>query len=696
MDIRRLKGSKIGVVGAGKIGKKLIQMIQGPHLRHLKMQILGVSDLRKTAPGYRFAVQSGVFTSRDYRDLFKLEDLSLLVELTGKEAVARAIRADLPPHIRLIDHHQAMLFYDVLTIEAERIRHIHQLEESLEDPRRIRRLFNGFARKIGGILKERTAHLQDLEREILEREQILSQIIDGSTIPTFVIDQNHRVTHWNRAMERLTGYKAETMIGTRRQWEPFWDSERSSMADVILDQIPESQMERLYGKSWRRSALIEGAYEAEVFFPKLGENGKWCYFTAAPIKDAEGNLIGAIETLWDTSEQKEAREKLKEYAERLEDMVREATAEIERRSDFQEKLIRSSNDGIIATDEKGIVIIYNEGAQRIFGYAPEEILNRATIETLYPPEIRNQVRLGLGKIGDVNLSQWREVTVVSESGEAVPTRFSGAILFQGTAVIGSVCFFRDLREIKRLQKDLIQSERLAAMGQTIAGLAHSIKNILYGLKGGVYVFNRAVEKDDTEKIKDGWRMIERNIQRISDLVMDLLMYSKERLPEPEDCSPNAIVRDVCSLVADLAKAHNITLIQDLDPAVGRAHMDPRAVHRILLDLVNNAIDACLFDMLSQKKWTVTVSTALLKNGMIQFQVSDNGIGMDQETLENLFTRLFSSKGQKGTGLGLLVTEKLVKENGGAIYVASELGKGSTFTVHLPYRALKENGKPEHE
>ena len=107
---------------------------------------------------------------------------------------------------------------------------------------------------------------------MIESEEAVSQIIEGSTIPTFVIDRGHRITHWNTAMENLTGAKADAMVGTTRQSTPFWGEERPTMADVILDQIGETEIKKLYGKKWRKSLLIEEAYEAEVFFPRLGEN----------------------------------------------------------------------------------------------------------------------------------------------------------------------------------------------------------------------------------------------------------------------------------------------------------------------------------------------------------------------------------------------------------------------------------------
>ena len=122
----------------------------------------------------------------------------------------------------------------------------------------------------------------------------------------------------------------------------------------------------------------------------------------------------------------------------------------------------------------------------------------------------------------VDLSEWKEIDILSKSGQAVPTRFSGSILHADDEVVGCVGFFQDLREIKRLQEELITSERLAATGQTIAGLAHYIKNILNGLKGGTYVLNVALDKSDTDKIKDGWTMIERNVGRISDSFLTCL------------------------------------------------------------------------------------------------------------------------------------------------------------------------------
>ena len=405
-------------------------------------------------------------------------------------------------------------------------------------------------------------------------------------------------------------------------------------------------------------------------------------FLNKPIKDE------ALSVALKRAEQRIAiKKKLNEYTDDLENMVRIATEEVKRRSDFQNKLISSSNDAIIATDRKGYIVIYNRGAERIFGYPRSEVIRKMNVDKLYPQAIVSEFRSGLEKGGDFNLLKWREVAIVAKDGEIVPTRFSGSILYEEDEVIGSVGFFRDLREIKRLQEDLIKSERLAATGQTVAGLAHYIKNILNGLKGGIYVLKVALDRNHTDKIKTSWAMIERNVSRISDLALDLLAYSKERKPEPENCFPNEIVEEVCVLMESKARENNIEIERALDPLLGKVYIDPKAIHRSLLNLVSNAVDACIFDSTTKKQWRVTVNTAVQEDHIIRFEVADNGMGMDRVTQEKIFSSPFSTKGERGAGLGLLVTEKIIKEIGGEINVESEPGKGTTFTICVPYQEV---------
>jgi signal transduction histidine kinase len=258
-----------------------------------------------------------------------------------------------------------------------------------------------------------------------------------------------------------------------------------------------------------------------------------------------------------------------------------------------------------------------------------------------------------------------------------------------------VAFFQDLREIKRLEAELLAAERLAAIGQTVAGLAHCIKNILHGFKGGSYLVNVGIDKNNDDKLKNGWQMIQRNIQRTSDLVLDLLSYSKEREPEAQPCLPNEIAGDVCDLLRDRGEDYDVEIIKDFSPDVGEVILDPRTLHRSLMNLVTNALDACIFDENLNKRHEVRVATRM-EGDSIRFVVVDNGQGMSEEVQERLFSSFFSTKGAKGTGLGLLVTRKLIEEHGGSIRFESEEGKGTTFTMTFPALSTAQEDERDGE
>ena len=389
-------------------------------------------------------------------------------------------------------------------------------------------------------------------------------------------------------------------------------------------------------------------------------------------------------------EKLEIKKQLKEYTIDLEHKVEAATKEIKRRSNFQIKLIRSSNDGIVAADKSLNIVIFNPAAEKIFGFSPGAVINQKTITELFPEEISRTFNDALSGKTDIRDLPWQDVLIDSRAGEQIPARFSGTILVEKGEQMGVVAFLQDLREIKRLERELVKSERLAAIGQTVAGLAHGIKNILHGLKGGSYLVDIGIKKDDAVKLKKGWEMIKRNVGRTSNLVMDLLSYAKEREPQFEPCDPNAIAEDVIALVVDKAREHKVEIQKDFDGTIGEVSMDPNTIHEVLLNLMSNAVDACLFDEITDKKWQVKLTTTNEQDNRIRFEVADNGAGMDEEVMQKLFTSFFSTKGHRGTGLGLMVTRKLIEEHGGEIDVESEPGKGTTFSFYLPYAIAKRN------
>jgi PAS domain S-box-containing protein len=403
-------------------------------------------------------------------------------------------------------------------------------------------------------------------------------------------------------------------------------------------------------------------------------------FINKPVKDEALSIA-----LKRAEEKLEIKKQLQEYTHDLEKKIELATREIRRRSNFQSRLIKSSNDGIVATDKDFNIVIFNPGAERIFGYRSSEVIKHKAARDLFPEELTAFFDDYLSGNTSAKDFPWRETSIQSKTGEHIPVRFSGTILQEKDEQMGTVAFFQDLREIKRLEKELVKSERLAAIGQTVAGLAHGIKNILHGLKGGSYLVDIGIKRDDTEKLKKGWDMIKRNIGRTSNLVLDLLSYSKDREPEYEICKPNEIANDVCELIQDKAQENDIEIIKNFDVSIGEVIMDPYTIHGVLLNLMSNAADACLFDEDLGKKWQIRLTTLREPNNMIKFEVSDNGVGMSEKDLQKLFTAFFSTKGHRGTGLGLMVTRKLIEEHDGQIAVESKPGRGTVFSFRLPYK-----------
>ena len=315
--IDELLKSKIAIVGGGNFCRNLLELLFSEQFEDQRPSVLGVADKDDQAEGLLYAKRQGIFTTSDYKELFELENLQIILELTADDKLGVIINMTKPDEVRLIDHVKSRTIWTSLQVEAEKRKALKVLSRHQDSTPSINALFEQFADRLGDVITERSNRYVEIERELIESEVALSQIIEGSTIPTFVLNQDHIVTHWNTAMERLTDTPAATIVGTTRPSTPFWGEERPTMADVILDQISEDEIQKLYGEKWRKSALIGEAYEAEVFFPRLGDNGKWCWFTAAPIKGHDGSIVGAIETLWDKTEDKKAEEERERHTAEL-------------------------------------------------------------------------------------------------------------------------------------------------------------------------------------------------------------------------------------------------------------------------------------------------------------------------------------------------------------------------------------------
>lgn len=259
-------------------------------------------------------------------------------------------------------------------------------------------------------------------------------------------------------------------------------------------------------------------------------------------------------------------------------------------------------------------------------------------------------------------------------------KFSGEHLFLASAMAHQAAL---AVEETRYYQAMVQAERLAAVGQTIAALSHHIKNILQGLRSGSEILKMGLKDMDAVLLQQGWKNIEKNQGKIYDLVMDMLSYSKEREPNLESTDLNSVVRDVLELMAPRAKELGVELVVQLDETLPKCPADPEGVHRALLNIVGNALDA-VEDVETPR---VDVSTAREPDGeWLRIEVRDNGGGIASEKINDIFRPFVSTKGARGTGLGLAVSRKILREHGGDILVRSELAQGSVFLLRLPLRS----------
>jgi signal transduction histidine kinase len=245
------------------------------------------------------------------------------------------------------------------------------------------------------------------------------------------------------------------------------------------------------------------------------------------------------------------------------------------------------------------------------------------------------------------------------------------------------------RLVSEKTQQLLEAERLAAIGQTTATLAHAIKNIIGGLSGGVFVVEKGMELDNRSYLSQGWDMIKDNVGKIKTLALDLLNYSKDRKPDYDLGDPNIPAREVYHLMQSRAEQGQVRLILDLADDLGKAYLDFEQIHTCLLNLVTNAIDACLESNTDTVRtpYEVVIRSRKVPDWAVEYLVTDNGCGMDEPTRKQVFRAFFSTKGSHGTGLGLMITRKIIHEHGGVIEVQSQPGAGSTFSVRLPERDI---------
>ena len=244
----------------------------------------------------------------------------------------------------------------------------------------------------------------------------------------------------------------------------------------------------------------------------------------------------------------------------------------------------------------------------------------------------------------------------------------------------------NITELRQVQ------DRLTNLGLLVGSISHGIKGLLNGLDGGIYLMETGFKKDNMDRVKKGWEMMQRNVDRIRSMVLDVLYYAKDREVYYEPIQVSEVMESVASVQRSRADQFNVELNVDATSDV-TFEGDKHAVHSMLVNLVENALDACRTD--KKPEHEVSIS-GRVEGDEVVFKVDDNGIGMDQETREKVFSLFFSSKGAEGTGLGMFIASKIVKAHHGNIDIESTPGQGTNFMVRLPLSAPVEASTDKKE
>ena len=273
-------------------------------------------------------------------------------------------------------------------------------------------------------------------------------------------------------------------------------------------------------------------------------------------------------------------------------------------------------------------------------------------------------------------SHQSEMVVTPKSGEQCNVLIWTAPIKNAAGEITRVMeMSTDITQIRELQ------DHLSSLGLKISSISHGIKSLLAGLDGGIYLVESGLAKEDSERVKEGWDAVKTIVDRIRKLVLNILFFAKERELKREPTDVLNFAYDVAASIESKIKAEGIVLECDFADALGEVKMDAGVVRLALINILENALDACVED--AAKKSHKIVFSVKPDDKQIVFEIRDDGTGMDRETRESLFTLFFSSKGNKGTGLGLFIANKVIEQHGGRIKLDSKPNRGSRFRITIP-------------
>ena len=586
------------------------------------MKILGVFDRGLEAPGLRYAKELNLFVTHRLEDLFQLQGLNLIIELTGSAALQDEIYANRPVGVSVIDHKAARLLWDLIQIEAERTR----LEQEQRDYRRRSR----------------------------EQTQV---ILDSLPYRIMVVNMDMTIDAVNRTFLKEHNLAYEEAVGQHCYAvrygldKPCSEHGRPCSLRDHFDELKEKGLVSLY----------------QEYRDELGEI-RFDVCTAAPVYNAQGEVEQVLEASRDVTERI-----------RLE-------REAQRSKTFFEKLIQSIVDGIVVVDTKGNVLIFNEGMEQLTGYSASEIMKKGHLGSFYDIQVakENMKKMRSDRFGPYGKLNPTSMTIKTKSGEEIPVTLSASLITIDGKEVGSVGVFTDMREILKIRKELedaniqlIQSQKIASIGRMAAGVAHEINNPL----SGILIYTELLKetlKDRPECLKDLQEIMDQTL-RCKRIASELLEFSRKSAGKISSFSLDDLITKCLALLINKASFQNIEVTTNIDMAMPNLVGDMSQLQQVFTNLFMNAADA----MDGKGKLHISATFDADRSSFV-VKVADTGPGIPDECRDKVFDIFFTTKpAGKGTGLGLSISQNILKIHGGHISFECPAQGGTVFTVELP-------------
>ncbi|MBU1195940.1 MAG: PAS domain S-box protein [Proteobacteria bacterium] len=680
-----LKGLNIAVIGGNKPCRQILEVLLSPEMKELNYKILVVSDTYAQADGVQYAKSHGIPTTSDYEDVCTIFGIDIILKFKNDAILGCILEKVNTERVSILDldEYRAMSFLNYITAEQEKIRIKRKIIQQHMDRGEIVELFDRFSKQIQENADYENRYLTDEREDLLEMEKEMSQIIQGSMIPTFIINNEHILTHWNRACEELTGYMAYDLVGTDRQWVPFRSAKRPTMADVIVGGMPEEIVTQYYGAAWRKSSLIQEAYEAEEFFPHLGKEGKWIFFTAAPIKSPDGIILGAIETLKDLTEDKKNHEEIE-----LQDKELSILYEKYKKSEEKYRSLFNNNPNpIFIMDRKTFEILdVNHRAEAQYGFIKSELLGHSFLDICNSTD--ETIRDGLEKLkpsGSILFTKKKHYKK-DKTCFFVNIKVVNATYSNRDVLIASTT---DITESVEKETQLIQAGKLATLGTMAAGMAHEINQPLNVIQICSDLILKMIKKGITipeEELVTMANDIIANVARASGVIKHVREFARQSDRDLKKLCINDPIKDVFKVLGHQLMVHSIKIELVLDEDLPQIRAEHNRLEQIFINLVTNAIDS--MDEKEEKSDAPVAKVLTIRtyaeNKWVVAEVSDTGLGMTEEVKRKIFEPFFTTKETgKGTGLGTSISFGIIKDYGGTVDIQSEYDHGATFIIKFP-------------